>query len=105
MPVDIACRVRGEKDHRAAYLFRLRPAARRCAPLDPSGEFLVGQKRLIEFGGEKAGSDGIDRDAVTPDLGGHGARQPMKPRLRRYIAVNRRTSEDPGDRAGIDDTA
>ena len=29
----------------------------------------------------------------------------MKPRLRRYIAMNRRTSEDPGDRAGIDDTA
>src|SRR3984885_8474097 len=56
--------VGGEEDRGADQLFDVAPPPHRRARREPSGEFLVRDQRLVEFGGEIAGRDRIDPQAV-----------------------------------------
>src|SRR5438105_4366478 len=103
MSVDVAGSVGCEKHHGSAEFLRLSPAASRGSRLDPFGKGLVVDERGVELGGEIAGGDRVDGDAVTAHLGGSRACQSMQPRLRRHIGVNGGAAKDRCNRSSVYD--
>src|SRR5438445_11325908 len=88
MSVDVGGSVGREKHHGSAEFLRLSPAASRGSCLDPFGKGLVIDERGVELGGEIAGGERVDGDAVTAHLGGSGAGPSRQPRRRRHIGVH-----------------
>src|SRR6056297_3401065 len=64
MAVDIGCGIAGEKDRGAGDLVRLAPAAERDVFLDKALHLGIARHRRIGLGGEEAGCDAVDENAM-----------------------------------------
>ncbi len=64
MAVDEARRVGREKDGGADQFIDIAPPPHRRAAGEPGGKFFVLDQRLVEFGAEIAGRDGVDPQSV-----------------------------------------
>ena len=80
-----------------------RPSGRAAA--DPLVEFLVGDERRVQLGGDVAGRDRVDGDALRSQLRRERSGKGVDGALGRDVAVDGRPRQDGADRADIDDAA
>ncbi len=105
LAADVVGGRRGEEHHGSHHVLRLAPAPRRRAPLHPAVELGIVHQRRVHLGGDVAGSDGVDGDALRRPFRRHRPGQHLDTALRRRVGGDGGPRQFAGQRTDVDDLA